>query len=48
MIQSKYKEEVNNTSDDIERARDAAYRLYDSFEKEAQQESTYDGLVFST
>ena len=39
------KEEVNNTSDDIERARDAAYRLYDSFEKEAQQEATFDGLV---
>ena len=43
---AKNKEEVNNTSDDIERARDAAYRLYDSFEKEAQQEATYDGLVF--
>ena len=46
MIQSKHKEEVNNTSDDIERARDAAYRLYDSFEKEAQQEATFDGSVF--
>jgi len=44
------KEEVNNTSDDIERARDAAYRLYDSFEKEAQQEATFDGgfMAFET
>jgi len=44
------KEEVNNTSDDIERVRDAAYRLYDSFEKEAQQEASYDGgfMAFET
>ena len=41
-----HEEEVNNTSDDIERVRDAAYRLYDSFEKESQQEASYDGLVF--
>jgi len=44
------KEEVNNTSDDIERVRDAAYRLYDSFEKESQQEASYDGgfMAFET
>ena len=36
---------MNNSSDDIERVREAAYRLYDSFEKDSQQEGSYDGLV---